>query len=92
MSPKVSLAMSKNDILRAEGWQAPAQVGQSSCSPGHTKHCETSFAIAFDNEDLAHRAKITIISVSWHFAPHVAANHLEIFESFFLVINFFCYF
>jgi hypothetical protein len=33
-------------LERWEDWQAHAQVQQSFCTPGQTKHCATSFAIA----------------------------------------------
>jgi hypothetical protein len=34
-------------LERLQAWQARAQVRQSFCTPGHTKHCATSFAVDF---------------------------------------------
>jgi hypothetical protein len=35
----------RETLERWQDWQARAQVWQSFCTPGQTKHCETSFAI-----------------------------------------------
>jgi hypothetical protein len=45
-----------------------------------------------DNEDWALWDKMTMISVRYHFVPHLVVNHPETDKCLFLQKNFFCYF